>query len=42
VGKLAMKEPAAAVRSNVQTAKANMQPLHENALNGSWKNRCSR
>jgi len=34
VGKLAMKEPAAAIRSNAQTAKADMQPLHENALNG--------
>ena len=41
-GKAGHEEPAAAIRSNVQTAKANMQPLHENALNGSWKNRYSR
>jgi len=33
-GKLAMKEPAAAIRSNAETAMADMQPLPENALNG--------
>jgi len=37
VGKLVMKEPAAATKNPALTAKVNMMRLHENARNGSLK-----